>query len=477
MSEMSALRPPSIITKQLSFNVVEGKRKARLSSNFLALMDFKQDMPICATSLGDGAGFVIEPAPAGTDSTHKVYSRGYNRTGRSNNPLELVVEFGGQSFIDQCFSRVTERFHVEMRPGKVRFTPIANRVFNIINRFKKQSPLNVLVALTGAVDVHAMEQLGWKAEVILEHRPMEKRDAASGRNLSEVHALNTWVNGSPRVILNEDIHQLELHRLAAILEEIPPIGICHYSLGCDSHSSASNKKAKVRAIDDLSTMIDMVYPCLTQIQQVQPMIAMVENVRGFKDDAAGKMLVTTLRRFGYHVTEMVLSGLDYGAQQARERYYMVASVFPGYEAPKPIPRSGNLIWPVIERHLPNCQDVTETGLIKSREGYWRNLPPYLTRESTFCPTIMKSQDRVRDGVFIEDGGRIYKPSIALLKELMSIPANFNVEWLAKEQATETLGQSVDYVLHQAVIKSINSHLKVNVGSHSLVKYGLTARHG
>ncbi|MDV5727857.1 hypothetical protein [Klebsiella pneumoniae] len=48
----------------------------------------------------------------------------------------------------------------------------------------------------------------------MEHRPVEARDRASGRNLSEVHALNTLVNSSPRILLNEDIHHLELDRLS-----------------------------------------------------------------------------------------------------------------------------------------------------------------------------------------------------------------------------------------------------------------------
>ncbi len=45
-------------------------------------------------------------------------------------------------------------------------------------------------------------------------------------------------------------------------------------------------------------------------------------------------------------------------------------------------------------------------------------------------------------MYIQDGGRIYKPSVDLVQELMSIPDSFDISWMAKEQATETLGQSV-----------------------------------
>ena len=150
-------------------------------------------------------GFSVIPA---TDElqTHQVYQRRYQPKSRSNNPLETVIEFSGQGLIDKCFPRYTERFHVEMRKGRVVFTPVANRAFAIADRFRKTSPFRAFVALTGGVDIHVMESLGWKAEIVLEHRPVEARDRASGRNLSEVHALNTLVNSSPRILLNEDIH-------------------------------------------------------------------------------------------------------------------------------------------------------------------------------------------------------------------------------------------------------------------------------
>jgi DNA (cytosine-5)-methyltransferase 1 len=131
-----------------------------------------------------------------------------------------------------------------MRKGRVVFTPVANRVFAIADRFRKTSPFRAFVALTGGVDIHVMEALGWKAEIVLEHRPVEARDRASGRNPSEVHALNTLVNSSPRILLNEDIHHLELDRLGDLLAECPPIGLAHYSLGCDDHFKRQKSKGQ-----------------------------------------------------------------------------------------------------------------------------------------------------------------------------------------------------------------------------------------
>ncbi|EPK4326463.1 MULTISPECIES: DNA cytosine methyltransferase [Citrobacter] len=438
-------------------------------------MGFKPGMGIAVEPGERMSGFSVIPA---TDElqTHQVYQRRYQPKSRSNNPLETVIEFSGQGLIDKCFPRYTERFHVEMRKGRVVFTPVANRVFAIADRFRKTSPFRAFVALTGGVDIHVMEALGWKAEIVLEHRPVEARDRASGRNLSEVHALNTLVNSSPRILLNEDIHHLELDRLGDLLAECPPIGLAHYSLGCDDHSNAKSPRDKERSLEDLSTMLDMVYPALKQIEVMNPAVVLVENVPNFKASGAGAMMGTTLRRMGYFLTEMVLNGLDFGAYQGRERYYMVASVFPGFVPPKPEQRAGGRLWPVIEKHLGDCADVTALKSIQARESTSRRMPAFLTRESTSCPTILKSQDRgVKDAVYIQDGGRIYKPSVDLVQELMSIPDSFDVSWMAKEQATETLGQSVDYRLHSAVMAAVRDHLNVNCGRHTVVQHGIRSK--
>ncbi|NMU33501.1 DNA cytosine methyltransferase, partial [Vibrio parahaemolyticus] len=118
-------------------------------------------------------------------------------------------------------------------------------------------------------------------------------------------------------------------------------------------------------------------PALKQIEVVNPAVVLVENVPNFKASGAGAMMGTTLRRMGYFLTEMVLNGLDFGAYQGRERYYMVASVFPGFVPPKPEQRAGGRLWPVIEKHLGDCADVTALKSIQARESTSRRMPAFL----------------------------------------------------------------------------------------------------
>ncbi|MFA0809332.1 DNA cytosine methyltransferase [Microbulbifer epialgicus] len=464
---------PDLITKNLAFNVVSGKRKARLSTNFLQVMGYTPGDRLSVVEAGPGLkGFKVVHDP---DGKYQVYSRGYKRA-RSNNPLESVIEFGSQKLIGETFPSYTERFHVEMRKEAIKFTPMANRVHAIHSKLKKTSPFNAFVGLTGGVDIHCMESMGWKAEIVLEHRPIEARDISQRRNLTEVHALNTLVNGSPKVLLNEDIYNIELDRLSKILSDAPPISLCHFSLGCDDHSPTKSPKAKQQSFDDLSTMYDMVYPMLKQVEIIDPAVVAVENVKSFRGSGAGKIMTTTLRRLGYNVSEMTLNSTDYGATQNRERYYMVGSIYPNYIPPEPTGKVSSVLKTEILEHLSECNDVTDRKFIKARETKSRNMPPFVTIDSLFTPTFLKSQDRgISDGVYIEHEGRIYKPSQRLMQRLMSIPESFNVSWMAKEQAIETLGQSIDYRLHHALMQSITRHIEENLGSRSLLKYGLQSQ--
>lgn len=161
---------PSVITKQLKMNSVQdGRRRIRISSNFIRLMGFEPGQRIEAVPSIAG-GFDVRPAEQGSA---KVHQRTYNRA-RSNNPCESVIEFASSSLINSSFPPTTERFHVTMRQGQLRVRPIPNRVFSITRRF------------TGGVDIHCLSQAGFKSDVVLEYRPPEARDVAAGRSFGRV---------------------------------------------------------------------------------------------------------------------------------------------------------------------------------------------------------------------------------------------------------------------------------------------------
>lgn len=456
---------PSVVTKQLKMNEVNGRRKVRISSNFISQMGFDPGARIVAVPSIAG-GFDVRPSEAGTS---KVHQRSYKRQ-RSNNPLESLMEFSSSELLNSTFPPATERFHVKMRQGEIQVRPIPNRVFNITRRFKGHDPYHALVAMTGGVDLFCLDRAGFKSDVVIEYRPQESRDLTSGRNLEEIHALNTLRNGSPRVLINEDIYQVNPEHLKSLCDEGNPLSLGHFSLQCDDFSSAKSKSLKQTSIENYTSTLDMIVPTIRNIEVMEYPVVLIENVRAFRDHDAGVILKSMLTRMGYNIHEMVLNARDHGGIQNRTRYYLVATIFPGFEEPNPSERKTDSIWPIVEKHLADCRDVTDTNFIANREASGRG-GALITKNSTFSPTFVKSQSRgIKDGNYIAHEGRILAPSEGLIQDLMSVPEDFDVSWMGKEQAVETLGQSIDYRLHHEVIKSIRQHIEQNLGSAPVITH-------
>lgn len=459
---------PDVVTKNLGFSF---GRKVRLSTNFLPMMGFESHSRVLIEPHEKNQGFSVVPAENGT---HKVYSRRY-RKGRSNNPMEAILEFGGKELINTQFPSYTNRFHVEMRRGRVSFRPLVNRAAKIHNRFKKSNPFTTFCGLTGGVDIHCLESLGFETTAVLEYRPVEARDASRVSDLSEVNALNTLVNGKPKILMNEDIYHVELEQLERLLETVPPLGFMHFSIQCDDFSGCKSKKAKQESVEKLDSTIDMIVPLLEQVKLIEPAALLVENVPGFSNSQSCQILTLQLKRMGYYVTMKNLNAREHGGIQTRKRCYLFASVAPGFEMPEGAVKSSHSIWPLIEPHLHECRDITDTQLIKSRASSKRNMPDFIDKDSVECSTILKSQDRVKDAVFIKHQGRILKPTNKIIQSLLSIPESFSASWAAKEQETEILGQSIDYAMHHRILGSIYEHLNQNFGPSTVVTYKKTAR--
>jgi hypothetical protein len=78
---------------------------------------------------------------------------------------------------------------------------------------------------------------------------------------------------------------------------------------------------------------------------------------------------------------------------------------------------------------------------------------------------MKSQSRhAKDSVFIaHPDGRYLFPNEEILRRLQGVPADFSLDAVAGDIASEQLGQSIDWTLHHAFAAAIRRHLAVNRG--------------
>lgn len=449
------IHKPELITKELKLSTLpSGHKRIRLSSNFLPVMGFIPGTRTTVEDLGVNAGLKIT---FNANGSTKIYQRTYPN--RKNNPLEAQIDIQNQQLIDRAIPMESERLHFSLKNGSIIIKPLFNNTLLIRNGIRKSSsPFQSFVAMTGGVDAYCLQAAGFTIQSILEYRPKEARDKM---DLTETGALNAIANVKAKYLFNEDITRINWQHVKSIIQNDEPVGLLHLSLQCDDFSNSKANSLKQRSIDNLDTTADLVYDGLRLIETVQPATVVIENVPNFSSSAAGDLLRIKLRKWGYHVSEAVLDARQYNGNTSRKRYYLVASVWPGFEMPTPQPASNKSVWSVIERHLSSCRDVTHTKAIY--DGIACGRSRIITKDSFHAPTIMKSQNRMaKDSVFIEKDGRYYFPTEELLLELNAIPKDFCLNSMSSTLAYEIIGQSIEYPMHHNLITAIKNHISLNL---------------
>lgn len=452
---------PDVVTKELAIAHHGDQRKVRLSSNFLTLMGFepgkRHSVEVLERQEGIRCTFDV-------NGPQQVYSRQYTK--RRNAPFEAVLEIKSKAVLDAAIPAFTERLHYTLRPGEILIRPLANRTFSIRRRLKvADNPFGAFVAMTAGVDARCLQDTGFDIQAVLEYRPPEARDTT---DLTETGAINVLANARPRYLFNEDISTANWDRISEIMASAPQIAVLHLSLQCDDFSPAKRPAFKQKSLEDLTTSHDLVYDALRMIETVRPACVMVENVAPFQSAAEGQLLKTKLRKWGYHVTESVMSGKDFGGLTGRERFYLVASVWPDFAFPQPTGQRTIPVWPEIEQFLPACRDVSHSKALQ--DGLQLGRARLLKPGSVVAPTVLKSQARqAKDSLYIAMPDGSYRlPTLDMLRHLNGIPADFNLDCVAETIGSEIVGQSIQWEMHKAICKAIHDHIGANVGRHSVV---------
>jgi DNA (cytosine-5)-methyltransferase 1 len=454
---------PDLITKDLKLGQTPaGGKRIRLSSNFLNLMGFESGTRTTISPSGQLNGLMITTDMAGKT---KIYSRSY--TQRKNNPIESLIDIQNQKLISDCIPSYAERVHIALRHGNINITPLANESFSIRRKLAHAAnPFESFVAMTSGVDIKCMIETGFTIQGVLEYRPQEARDK---NDLTETGALNVLANSSPKYLFNQDISKINWRQVEDYMKDDEPVSLLHVSLQCDEFGQSKDLKAKQRSVENLDTTVDLVYDGLRMVETLKPAVIMVENVPGFENSASGVLLTTKLRKWGYHVTQKVLDARDYSGLTSRKRFYLIASVWPGLELAPEHEAKRTDLWDIINANLNDCRDITHTKTVHLGIEVGRSR--IITKDSSFAPTVMKSQNRqAKDSIYIEKDGRYFMPSEKLLRELNSIPESFDLNSCSSTIASEIIGQSIEYPMHHAILKSVYDHIRANtIGA--IIKFG------
>ncbi|MCP4260371.1 MAG: hypothetical protein GY774_23045 [Planctomycetes bacterium] len=465
---MLKVNVPEVATKLLKLRKANNKKIMTLSSNWLPLFGFHGDAQVVEEMIAPGKGYRIRLATNADTNTKKVYMREYKS--RSANPLkadakrvEQLVETAGQKIINESMGDATHA-HITFRYGELTFVPVSNAEYKLVQDLSTDDKINTLVAMTGGVDCSVLEQGDYKVQCLVEFRPAERRDTT---DYTEMTSLSALANCAPKVLCNEDIYTLNMHRLASLIGNTP-ITVAHVSLQCDDFTQGiKSKDAKAKSVEDLSSTIDMFIPTLNMLDAIKPPVLVVENVPGFmgtKDNPnpINDVFCLQLRRRGYKVHQQVFNATDFGGYTTRKRMYMVATTLGAeFTFPEPTGQKPFSVWDDVI--VPNMAEIMERDITENKvtkDALTSGRAAIISKARPFSPTMIKAQGQsTKDSIMIEVDGRYYRPSTNVLKKLNSLPESFDAEWLPVDKAAQIIGQSICCKLHHAIMDSVSKHIR------------------
>ncbi len=444
---------PELFTKELAVQTFgEGQRRVRLSSNLIRGLGFEPHSRI-AVQPGCG-GLVVRPDVNGS---MQVYERNYPQRPRGGR--EAVVEFATPSLMRHIPNHC-DRVHFEVRAGEIRIRPVGPKLFHIRQSFRKARELSAFMAMSSGLDAWVFSQAGMRVRAALEYRPQEARDVTDKTETG----MRTFLANNRDVVLayNEDVSTADFNRIARdVRSRVGPVAVVSIGLQCDDHSnakSASKKREEIATFEPSAR--ELVHYALNLVEALTPAAIMVEQVPGWHGSESQAVFGAVLRRMGYFVQAQVLNGAEYGALTSRKRCYLVGSIFPGFTFPAPTGANTVSIRTHLAEFLPQFRDISGNKAMKDApaSGYAR----FASLDATTCPTVMKSQSRLaKDTCVFAEGDKLLLPTIDALKKLHGLPADFALDAVSDEIATEQIGQGIEVPLHLSVAKQLAAHLAAN----------------
>ena len=228
---------------------------------------------------------------------------------------------------------------------------------------------------------------------------------------------------------------------------------------CDDFSNAKSKTLKEASVDELSSTADMTIVLAEAMRRLRPATLLVENVPNYFSSDLFQAFDIQMRRMGYKSFNSISEAHTHGGYTRRKRGFAFYTLFGDvpFSFPEKSMTSPEALWDLVEEHLPECRDVTDSKSLNKGKEVGR-LRAYRQGDAAF-PTILKSQSRMcKDTAVIEHEDRLYYPSIDLMKALQGIE-HYDLSAGSKDIATEILGQSICGIHYRGILDNINNHIE------------------
>ncbi len=238
---------------------------------------------------------------------------------------------------------------------------------------------------------------------------------------------------------------------------------------CEGYSQALLKSEKFESHPTGS----LGFYVLKIIDAIRPAVVLIEEVPNFKNSAMAAMTRYVLNSMGYHLTETMLKGNEYGSLTNRKRFCLVASIKKGFKFDDTYKKTNTrIVNDILEVPISQREWLTKENnasiaynLVKEQENIrtgkgFRMGRTYI--DDSIVGTITKGiyQNRLTDLILVnpENNEMYSKFTPRELARINGLPEDYKLLEDSKQSTQgEIIGQGVCYEVFNAVGKMIVEH--------------------
>ena len=404
-----------------------------IESQRLESLGFSHGVPLNIETKPDG--LVLRPAILGMNHVSSGEAPGGRRPIIDLENQSLLAGLAGYSELKIIVS--FERIDV---------TP-SHRAFAIQRSRALQPPLRVLEVFAGGGTMTAALHGNDKFRVV------------AGVEIEPDFA-DEWQSANPEAqLIQADVEAL--HN-----SELPHFDLLMAGIPCTSHSNLGRAKKGLAGKPELGDSGGLFLSVMSIISERMPAAVVLENVPGFASSLAGELVVSNLKRIGYHVFTTILQpNAQWGEIEDRKRWLLIATLDRAFSVAAPgcpcvTPLSDFLDQPDDARDRADTSRIAQTveGL-REHNARHRALGhgfgfTVVEGSDTRIPTIPRSYHKINTGPFVQTA---FGPRLLRQSEVERI---HGVRLGTRHYATaiKILGQGVQIRIFQNVFRQLAEHL-------------------
>lgn len=323
----------------------------------------------------------------------------------------------------------------------------SRRAFAILRSQRLEPPFHVLEIFAGG---------GTMTQALAEIATFAVR---AGVEIEPDYA-DEWQLQNPKALLIQSdvfaIHGSELPEFDVLVAGIP----------CTSHSPLGRAKKHLAGRPELGDTGGLFLPVLQVVAERIPAVIVLENVPSFATSLAGQLIVSNLRRLGYHVMTTILRpNEEWGEIEDRKRWVLIATLARPFVLRIPLQSCTQRLSEFLDPPNESLDAADARRISRTVEGLKVHAERHrelghgfgftvVRGSDTRLPTIPKSYHKINTGPFVHTA---FGPRLLRLSEIERI---HGCELRTKQYSTavQIVGQGVQTRVFRNIFAQISDHL-------------------